>query len=530
MVLRKTFRRLLTAATVLSLSYSTVLVSRPANAVQPLFTVTFHLNVPGQPDTTVSQTSATASNLLAFSSTGFSNPNYYFEDWKSTNGTIYVDQENYPFSADLDLYAQWVQDSHTVTFYRNISASDTTHSFQTMNSPTDLTLISQLGFDNPNHVFTGWTTQSNGTGSKFDDGQQFSFVSDQPLYAQWALATEAIVFSSGAGVGTQPEIDSTFGSSITLPNGSSLSRTNYTFAGWNTQPDGKGTSLKAGDSYVVNGSVTLYAMWSRNHDRVSFNVEAGRSRLSSVNVLAGIAVHLPSVKIRNPGHHFVGWFTAATGGSLVGKGGATYSPKSSLTLFAHWKNNPTVHLEFSDNGGLGHIPARNVLAGQSAVVPTGAQLHRPGFTFRGWATSPHAATPTLRIGSKLTLVKNKILFALWRKNLPVTTPVVLLGGVGIFSPNSSVLSAAMRHDIAVFAINVNSHNRTQVLLYGYATALDSAKGSALLSLQRALAVEKQLNKDLVGLNDVGVNIVVKGEGRLTNSVLTSFRKVEVFAN
>ena len=77
---------------------------------------------------------------------------------------------------------------------------------------------------------------------------------------------------------------------------------------------------------------------------------------------------------------------------------------------------------------------------------------------------------------------------------------------------------------------MNSHNRTQVLLYGYATAVDAAKGSALLSLQRALAVEKQLNKDLVGLNDVGVNIVVKGEGRLTNSVLTSFRKVEVFAN
>jgi hypothetical protein len=52
----------------------------------------------------------------------------------------------------------------------------------------------------------------------------------------------------------------------------------------------------------------------------------------------------------------------------------------------------------------------------------------------------------------------------------------------------------------------------------------------LLSLQRALAVEKQLNRDLAGLNDVGVIVHSKGEGRLTNSVLASFRKVEIFAN
>ena len=52
----------------------------------------------------------------------------------------------------------------------------------------------------------------------------------------------------------------------------------------------------------------------------------------------------------------------------------------------------------------------------------------------------------------------------------------------------------------------------------------------MLSLQRALSVEKQLNFDLVGLNDVGVLVHATGEGRLTDSALASFRKVEVFAN
>jgi outer membrane protein OmpA-like peptidoglycan-associated protein len=88
----------------------------------------------------------------------------------------------------------------------------------------------------------------------------------------------------------------------------------------------------------------------------------------------------------------------------------------------------------------------------------------------------------------------------------------------------------MRQYIASLALSVDQHNRTTLVLYGYATSMDSAKGSALLSLQRALAVQKQLDVDLANLNDVGVTVRAVGEGRLSNSVLASFRNVEVFAN
>jgi outer membrane protein OmpA-like peptidoglycan-associated protein len=88
----------------------------------------------------------------------------------------------------------------------------------------------------------------------------------------------------------------------------------------------------------------------------------------------------------------------------------------------------------------------------------------------------------------------------------------------------------MRHAIALIAININRNDRTSILLYGYATSQDNATGSALLSLQRAQVVEKQLRRDLTGLNDAGVIFTTKGEGRLSNSVLSSFRNVEIFAN
>ena len=44
-------------------------------------------------------------------------------------------------------------------------------------------------------------------------------------------------------------------------------RNGYTFTGWNTQADGKGTSCKAGDSIDVTRNIVLYAQWSKNSSR-----------------------------------------------------------------------------------------------------------------------------------------------------------------------------------------------------------------------------------------------------------------------
>lgn len=41
-------------------------------------------------------------------------------------------------------------------------------------------------------------------------------------------------------------------------------RNNYTFTGWNTQADGKGTAYKPGDTFTLTGNDTvLYAQWSK---------------------------------------------------------------------------------------------------------------------------------------------------------------------------------------------------------------------------------------------------------------------------
>ena len=66
--------------------------------------------------------------------------------------------------------------------------------------------------------------------------------------------------ATGGSVTTAMTVNA--GSSITLPDGSGLTRTGYHFGGWNTNASGTGTNYDAGSSYKPTGNVTLYAKWN----------------------------------------------------------------------------------------------------------------------------------------------------------------------------------------------------------------------------------------------------------------------------
>ena len=81
--------------------------------------------------------------------------------------------------------------------------------------------------------------------------------------------TYTVTYDANGGSGTMTDKNSpyAYGAAATvLTNG--FTRSRYTFTGWNTQADGKGTSCKAGDSIDVTGNIVLYAQWSKNssHD------------------------------------------------------------------------------------------------------------------------------------------------------------------------------------------------------------------------------------------------------------------------
>ena len=128
--------------------------------------------------------------------------------------------------------------------------------------------VAENGFVRSGYTFIGWNTQADGKGTAYKPGDIFTLTDkDTVLYAQWSKNAPAQVnvsYDANGGTGTMESITDDVGSKIvTEQNG--FARSGYTFIGWNTQADGKGTAYKPGDIFTLTDKDTvLYAQWSKN--------------------------------------------------------------------------------------------------------------------------------------------------------------------------------------------------------------------------------------------------------------------------
>jgi uncharacterized repeat protein (TIGR02543 family) len=51
-------------------------------------------------------------------------------------------------------------------------------------------------------------------------------------------------------------------STVTVLGEGTLTRTDYTFANWNTAANGSGTSYSEGNTFTINANTILYAQWT----------------------------------------------------------------------------------------------------------------------------------------------------------------------------------------------------------------------------------------------------------------------------
>jgi len=87
---------------------------------------------------------------------------------------------------------------------------------------------------------------------------------------------------NGAENGTAPEpVIYEAGSVITLDSGNDLSRTGFTFGGWNTNPNGSGTDYAAGSNYILTGSIILYAKWNPVVDINNMRITIGSTTFNA---------------------------------------------------------------------------------------------------------------------------------------------------------------------------------------------------------------------------------------------------------
>ena len=259
--------------------------------------------------------------------------------------------------------------------------------------------------------------------------------------AAFTISLTVTAFDINGGTGTVPAVQMTNnpGNIITLPDNSGFSRTGYTFDGWNTLADGKGTNYNADDSYTPAGSITLYARWLCT---VTFNTNGATGTTPAVQTVpAGSAITLPGQSGFNKSGTFDGWNTNASGTGTTYKAGASYTPAGNTTLYASWV---CVITYDRNNSAFGAPYTETVIAGSSIKIssPSSGVV---GLTFDGWCVNSSGAGATYRAGESFTPIGNITLYARWLCTVTYnanggsgeTASQTVLAGSAITLPNGS---------------------------------------------------------------------------------------------
>ena len=179
------------------------------------------------------------------------------------------------------------------------------------------------------------------------------------------------------------------------------SRSGYSFRGWNTKPDGSGTSYSVGGSYNITTPLVLYAQWSKTDSNTVYikYADQGGGNFSGENLAALPSVHNKNgttnlVNATKRGYTFGGWYTnsACTGMPITR---LTNANTSTTTLYAKWTP-VTLTVTFKSDDGLTTLGTSQVTYGGNAafngLVPGKPRTEQYTYTFSKWVTAPGGTT------------------------------------------------------------------------------------------------------------------------------------------
>ena len=83
------------------------------------------------------------------------------------------------------------------------------------------------------------------------------------LFAQWTVNTYTVSYNANGGANAPSSASAVMDSTVTVAGAGSMTRSGYTFAGWNTAANGSGTARSAGSTFTMGAAnVTLFAQWT----------------------------------------------------------------------------------------------------------------------------------------------------------------------------------------------------------------------------------------------------------------------------
>lgn len=208
------------------------------------------------------------------------------------------------------------------------------------------------------------------------------------LDAAWSDYTYHVRFHANGGAGSMTDQTMAYPTTTSLTK-NTFTRPGYTFAGWNTQADGKGADFSEEQSVQRlmeddGGIYSLYAKWTPITYTITFDDPA----IQPMTYTVEDQVILPGLS--KTGYHFSGWLIAERSGTEPTKDigeivtEIPVGTRGNLKLVAQWQANRYT-VSFDANQGEGSMDNLELAYDQQAKLPANT-FTRTGYTFAGWNT------------------------------------------------------------------------------------------------------------------------------------------------
>ena len=337
-----------------------------------------------------------------------------------------------PDTTTLTLYGQWEYEYY-VKFNRNVpgETDEPVLVRSTRETISPMTLYNQSGatFERTDYALTGFSLTTSGSAT--------TSVTLLPglnnatdLYAVWTAGDYALIYDPNGGTGgpapaTRTTANETVTFTISSTKPTTVSGMVATFLGWADTPDATapqysntstGGLLTSITLTKDNPTKTIYAVWDYTY-RVTFSANGGSGSVpatlnypptgdSSVCTDKSHTFDIPATPTpTRSGFKFMFWTTNATwdfgdprynsavSDSWARKTITLEAPKTSTTLYAHYRAVGMIYLAYNANGGSGapgndgyEVPYESTVPYVGITVSSGEPT-RSGYYFMGWAKS-----------------------------------------------------------------------------------------------------------------------------------------------
>lgn len=248
------------------------------------------------------------------------------------------------------VYAQWEPNTYTITF-----DSDGGSAVEPITQKYGTSVTTPENPTREGYTFKGWNPTL----------PEIMPAGGLTLKAQWEANEYTITFNSEGGTDVAL-IKQAYLSEVKAPT--APTKEGYTFVGWFTEKEGKGTQYFADTVKMPLNGLTLYAHWTINSYTITFDSDGG-SEVDPITQDYGTSVTAPKNPTRT-GYTFTGWSSKVP----------DTMPAKNLTLKAQWKANEYT-ITFDSAGG-SSVEAITQDYGMSVTAPKNPT--KTGYNFKGW--------------------------------------------------------------------------------------------------------------------------------------------------